>query len=205
MFHVSTYTDEFSLFGMNDTNRLIRYLYGEENDPSLARRVAEDETLRREYEELRAVKDALDQRSSPSPARGVVDGIVERAGKAAQSSGRSGDDRAERAPSRGPRRPSRTWTRRARSLTATVALVLLMGLVWWGLSDTTALTDSLTTESQPASAAESTPEQAGGDAIPAWDDREDVVRLHRRIEHLQTRSRADAWEADVQSVDQTRP
>lgn len=205
MFHVSTYTDEFSLFGMNDINRLIRYLYGEENDPSLARRVAEDEALRREYEELSAVKDALDQRPSRSPAAGVVDDIVERAGEAASSSGRSEHDGVERAPSREPRRPSRTWTRRARSLTATLALVLVMGLAWWGLSETTALTESGTPESQPTSAAERNPEQARGDGIPAWDDREDVVRLHRRIEHLQSRSRADAWEADVQSVDQPQP
>lgn len=188
---------------MDDSLRIIQHLYDEDvDDPAFSRRVVEDDELRQEYEQLRETKEALDRRSSPSPDSEVVDQIVARAAGAARDSARP-----ERAPDRAARPRSREWTRRLQGAGATLAVLLVIGLGWWQLRPTgTEMTDGGGSAAQQTEAVTATPEQAQDtDAIPAWDDRDEVVRLHRRIERLRTQSRSDAWGTGVQSVGQSRP
>lgn len=192
---------------MDDTLRLIQSLYGEEvDDPTFARRVTEDDELRREYEQLQETKQALDRRSPPSPDPAVVDQIVDRAADAAQPA----TERPERAPDRTAQAPDREWTRRLRRVSAALAVVLLIGLGWWQLR----LDDPATTNTVGSNPAAQSPQsmtagteqvQDSPEDMPEWDDRDEVVQLHRRIELLRTRSRSDAWGADLQTVDQPRP
>lgn len=187
---------------MDDSLRIIQHLYDEDVDePAFSRRVAEDEELRQEYERLRETKEALDRRSSPSPDPEVVDRVVARAADAARDSGPP-----ERAPDRAARPQSREWTRRLQGAGATLAILLVVGLGWWQLRPTGADTADGESAAQQTEAVTATPERAQDrDAIPEWDDRDEVVRLHRRIERLRTQSRSDAWGSDIQSVGRSRP
>lgn len=186
---------------MDDSLRIIQHLFEEDvHDPAFSRRVAKDDGLRQEYQQMLETKAALDRRSSPSPDPEVVDQVVARAAGAARDapSGGRGSDRAARA-------PNREWTRRLQGAGATLALLLVIGLGWWQFGGAVESTGENET-AQGTQAVTETPEQGEeAEAIPEWDDRDDVVRLHRSIERLRTRSRSDTWGADVQSVGQSRP
>lgn len=181
---------------MDDRLRLIRYLYDEETDEStLARRLSEDEDLYREYERLRATKRALDDRPARQPDPGVVDQVVNEAQTASASTPSSApptDDRPARA-------PTRTWTHRLQTVGAALALTVLIGIGWWqgpGASDE-AVTDAATpgaldgTAQQAPAAADS--RTADAEAIPAWDEGEELVRIQRSIDRLQAHSTPDRW------------
>ena len=178
---------------MDDRLRLIRYLYGEDEDAStLARRLSEDEDLYREYERLRDTKRALDDRPARRPDPAVVDQVVDDARAAAQSSAPSTADRPARA-------PAHSWNRRLQTVGAGLALLLLIGLGWWqgaGAPDNP-VADSATpgvlegTSRQAPTTANTRPTDA--DAIPAWDDGEELIRIQRRIDRLQARSTPDRW------------
>jgi len=178
---------------MDDRLRLIRYLYGEEEDESaLARRLSDDDDLYREYERLRDAKRALNDRPARRPDPAVVDQVVDEARTAAQSSAPSTGDRSARA-------PSRSWTRRLQTVGAGLALLLLIGLGWWqgaGVSDEpvadSAAPGVLDGEAPQAPATADT-RSADADAIPAWDDGEELIRIQRRIDRLQARSAPDRW------------
>lgn len=193
---------------MDDTLRIIRHLYGEDvDDPSLARRLAEDEALRREYERLRETKERLDRRAPSRPDPAVVDQVVDAARTAAQESNRSSSSSPTPADDRSARPPSRTWSRRLQAASAALALLLAIGVGWWqrpGLIDESTSTGGEVT-SQQASPISSV-EGAGADtnAVPAWDDSGELIRIHRGIERLQARSRSDPW-GGLQTVGQTRP
>jgi len=186
---------------MDDRLRLIQYLYGEEVDESaLARRLFEDEDLCREYERLSATKRTLDDRPARQPDPAVVDQVVNKARTAAQSSGSPTEDRPARA-------PSRPWTRRLQTVSAGLALVLLIGLGWWQGGG---MVDDPVAESANSNALSGPPQQApttadtrpsDADAIPAWDDGEELIRIQRRIERLQARSAPDRW-GSLQRVSQ---
>lgn len=185
---------------MDDSLRIIQYLYGDEvDDPDFPRRVAEDEDLRREFDRLQDTKDALDQRSPPSPDPDVVDRVVDRAAEAARSR-----VPGQRAPDRTARAPRRGWTRRLQNAGAALTLLLALGLGWWyapGDADAPEATTNATTQQTDAATASS--EQAQDtEALPSWDDRDEVVRLHRRIETLQTQNRSDAWGGSLQPASQ---
>jgi hypothetical protein len=194
---------------MDDTLRIIQYLYGEDvDDPDFVRRVAEDDALRRECERLQEVKDVLDRRPSSSPDPEVVDRVVEQAAGTARAP--APDSTVDgRAPDRPAQTPDRDRARRLRRVGAVLAAVLLVGLGWWQwrldvpASSPTA-NESAAQQSTESVAASDQP-QVQSDDIPEWDDRDDMARLHRRIEALRTRSRPDAWGTDLQTVDQTRP
>jgi len=188
---------------MDDTLRLIQSLYDEDvDDPALARRVAEDDALRDEYERLRQTKEALDRRSSPSPDPAVVDRVVDHAATAARtadagaSSARTGADRPARP-------PSRSRSRRLQGVSAVLAVILVLGLGWWQLGPSTPSGPSATANESSPQQVESAPgaAQAQSDEIPEWDDRQEVVRLHRRVEMLRSRSRSDTWGTDLQTID----
>ncbi len=194
---------------MDDSLRLIQYLYGEDvDDPTFDRRITDDEELREEYERLQETKEALDRRSSPSPDADVVDHVVAQAADAAQS-GTASDDRPERASDRAARAPDRAWTRRFRAVSTALALLLIVGLGWWQLRSgdpaTTPSAGETSTQQQSASVAAGTEEEQSAESMPEWDDRDEVVRLHQRIEQVRSRSRTNAWGGDPQTVDQTSP
>jgi hypothetical protein len=89
---------------------------------------------------------------------------------------------------------------------AGLALVLLASLAWWqlpGASDDPAAVSSTETAQQAAPANAET-RDAGTEAVPAWNEREELVRIHRRIKRLQTHSTPDTW-GTLQRVDRTRP
>ena len=188
---------------MDDSLRLIQSLYGEDvDDPDFARRVAEDEELRREREELQQAKDALDRRSPPAPDPAVVDRVVAQAADAAASSAPA--DAA--APDRPARRPDRAWTQRLQGAAAALLVVLLVGLGWWQLRPSGPATPG-PSAGEPAQSQSVAADgaQASSDDMPEWNDHDDLVRLHRRVETLRSRSRSDAWGTDLQTVDQAQP
>jgi hypothetical protein len=158
---------------MDDRLRLIRYLYDEEVDESaLARRLSDDPDLYREYEELAATKRALDDRPARRPDAAV--------------------DRPARA-------PSHAWARRLQPAGAALALLLVIGLGWWQGDGTS---DGPAADAAAPGAIDGAPRQApttaqtrssGADAIPAWDDGEELIRIQRRIDRLQARSAPDRW------------
>lgn len=192
---------------MDDRLQLIQHLYGEKTeDPAFSRRLIEDESLRREYEQLRETKKRLDGCRSRTPESEVVDRVVEEA--------RSAAERPEpvpgSAPDRSPRAPDRRWSRRLQGASAALALMLVIGIGWWQRPTTEGPgTDSSPVQAEgaiqqvaPMSQDQERPMEA--DAVPAWDDREDLVRIHRGIERVQARSGSDAW-GGLQTVGQTRP
>jgi len=194
---------------MDDSLRLIQHLYGEDvDDPAFDHRLTEDDALREEYEQLQETKDALDRRSSPSPAPTVVDDIVEQAADAAKNGPASSP--SDRAANRPAQAPKRAWTQRLQGASAALAVLLIVGLGWWQLrsyspESSTASTTPSSTKQQSASAATGTEQDPEARSIPEWDDRDEMVRLHQRIQQLRSRSGADAWGSGLQTVDQTTP
>lgn len=197
-------TNDHPMHPMDDSLRLIQYLYGESvDDPEFPQRAAEDEALRRELEELQATKAVLDRRSSPSPDPDVVDRVVDHAAQAARP-----DEAAAPAPDRAARAPDRRWARRWQNAGAALALVLAVGLGWWYVPGESASPDPATSEATPqqtAPATASSQSAQADEALPEWDDSDEVVQLHRRIELLQTQSRADAWDGGLQPASRTNP
>ena len=189
---------------MDDSLRLIQYLYGESiDDPEFPQRVADDEALRRELDQLQETKAALDRRSPPSPDADVVDDVVSRAAEAAAPA-----RTAQHAPDRTARTPDRAWSHRWQNAGAALALVVAVGLGWWYMpgdpaSSSPATSESTAQQAAPATAA-SEPAQVDED-LPEWDDSDEVVRLHRRLEVLQTQSRSDAWDGNLQTTSRTTP
>ena len=189
---------------MDDTLRLIQHLYGEDvDDPTFERRVAEDEALRAEYDALQDTKAALDRRSSPSPDPDVVESVMDRARDATASSAPSSP-----APDRTARAPDRSAARRLRGVSAVLAILVVVGVGWWQFRtpDAAPAGTTASTTSAPAPApTEAASQSARAGTIPEWDDRDEVVRLHRRIETLRTRSQPDDWGGSLQTVGQTGP
>lgn len=200
---------------MDDRLRLIQYLYEEDGDETtLPRRLSEDETLRREYERLQETKAHLDRRPSSRPDPAVVDRVV----AAARTAARDPSDSPHAAEDRPARPPARPWRLRLQAASATLALLLVVGLGWWqrpGATEeapsTTAAEDTRGTALDGArgEAQSGTPSALGGgaleaEAVPAWDDRDELVRIHRRIERLQARSAPDGW-GGLQTVSQSGP
>lgn len=179
---------------MDDRLRLLQYLYGEDvDDPSFPRRMTADDELRREYERLQATKEELDQRSSPRPDPAVVDRVVDAAAEASTRA-REGD--------RAPRSPSRSWNRRLQGASALVAVLLIVGLGWWQLDLSAPGGAGPEALEQGASAA--SVEDVDESAVPEWDDSDELIRLHRRIEHVRARS-ASGWGGTIQTIDQGQP
>lgn len=213
---------------MDESLRLIEYLYDEvsvEDAEAIERRLADDDTLRSEFEELRAAKTELDrraaQRSSASPDPLVVDQVVAAAGEAARA---RGTDRNRPARGRRTDRDAREGTpslaRRLQLASAALAVVLLVGVGWWQwtgeqvpAAGTTAngpaleqMLDRATQGADPARRLDGTALQGTAQRtaqVPEWDEGDEVVRLHRRIELLQSRSTPTQWNAGLQSASQS--
>jgi len=186
---------------MDDTLRFLQSLYGENGDaPDVARRLAEDDAFRDECEQLRQTKEALDRRSSPSPDPAVVDRVVDQAATAARESTATDTPPSQSASDRPARTPPRMPSRRLQGASAAVAVALLLGLGWWHLGPgESAAPGPAANESTPQQT--ETAAQAQSEEMPEWDGREEVVRLHQRVETLRSRSRSDTWGTDLQTVD----
>ena len=133
----------------------------------------------------------------------MIDGIVNRAADAAASGVEE-----RRAPDRTAQAPDRTRKRSVRRVSVGLVVVLLVGLGWWYLpigsgSASPALTESVPEQTQSVPATARSGQEA--EALPEWDDQDEVVRLHRRVEQLQTRSQSDTWGGDLQPASQSRP
>lgn len=188
---------------MDDTLRLIRYLYGEEDDETgLERRLVENDSLRTEFQHLRQTKERLDRRRPQRPDSEIVDRVVEHA-RAAAGSGASG---REQAPDRAAQAPRRSWNRRLQAVAAALALLLAVGVGWWRLPADETSPNAATEAAASKGAATSSRSTATGtpEDVPAWDDREELIRIHRDIERLQARSGPNEW-GTLQTVGQSQP
>lgn len=187
---------------MDETLRIIRHLYGEEPDPDdLLRRLEDDPAVARELREMQEVKTLLDRKPTASPNPAVLDTLTQAAADAAEgrpvsgsttlsdsASTSAGDseparapDRASRAPSRAPSRRS-GMSRRLQQAAVVAAAVLLLVLGWWQIQPT-APTSQTTANTQ---ALQDLPPAVRD--LPEWDEGDDVVRLHRRLEVVNARS-----------------
>lgn len=208
---------------MDKPLQLIQHLYGEREAAPWAE---DDEALQQEYDDLRAVKDVLDRRDPVSPDAEVVDQIVDAAGAAhrpdtpSDRDAERGTERDDRAARRSPGRGTARLLRRAG---AVLAVVLLAGVGWWqlgapgGEASRSAPPVAASAESEASSAARApsadVAPQARGQVttsasdLPDWDEGDDVVRLHRRIEILNARSTASRWGSGslLQTTGQQRP
>ncbi len=187
---------------MDDTLRIIRYLYDEDDAPGeVERQLAEDDALRAEYDALHEVKQHLDQRAPQRPDDAVLDRIVARAGAAATAprapegrANRPPDRRAERQPMRSGAAQRRRW--RVATAAALVLVAVAVGLWQYPLDDDlNAVLQSAPIAADQLQAPSRATAQPG--ELPAWDEADDVVRLHRRIETLQVRSRPDSWDSSM--------
>lgn len=195
---------------MDDTLRIIRYLYGEDDAPAdVERRLAEDDDLRAEYKALHEVKQHLDERSPQRPDAAVIDQVTEKAAEAAsarrtatQPGGAGSERRHEREPARSAAGQRRRWGVAA---AAVLALVVVAVGIWQYPVDQDL---NAVLESAPLAAdqvqAPSSEASASQSALPAWDEADDVVRLHRHIETLQVRSRPGAWDSGTMPIQRAR-
>ena len=190
---------------MDKPLQLIQHLYGERDTAPWNE---DEEALQKEYDDLRAVKDALSRRDSASPDPEVVDRIVD-AARAAGGSAPSDAREAEREDRAARESPARGTTRLLRRAGAVFAVVLLAAVGWWQLgsleNDATrsAPPVAVSPESESPSAARApsgtvaaqarNETAASASELPDWDEGDDVVRLHRRIEVLNARSTASRW------------
>ncbi len=196
---------------MDTTLQLIQHLYEERDD-----RLDLDDALQQEYDELHAVKDVLDKREPASPDPEVVDRIVAAAGTTRSAPDSEPERRREERPPRA--RDAQTGTRILRRAGATLAVLLIAALGWWQWSGPSSpSTSPMTSESASPSFDAAAPESESArrsagtvrsvSDLPDWDEGDDVVRLHQRIEILNARSTASQWgsSALLQTTGQQRP
>jgi hypothetical protein len=142
------------------------------------------------------------------PDAAVVDHLVAVAGDKARSRLSGADaardtprDREARSPQRRSRSgPGTSWTVRAQRAATALALALVVGLGWWHspsipdaptpVAQDTRSRSPVPQERTPR-AAEAAPLRSA--SLPAWDDSDEMVRLHRRIELVQARSTTSEW------------
>ncbi|NBC87134.1 MAG: hypothetical protein GVY25_13170 [Bacteroidetes bacterium] len=169
---------------MDETLRIVRHLYGEEPDPEdLRRRLRNDPALAREHDELAEVKELLDRKSTARPDASVLDSITEAAAAAAEPTASPAPAaRRDRQPVGRSDRSSSTLSRRLQQASLAAALVLVAALGWWQLD-----TEEPASTAPVSAQTESQLPPAARD-LPEWDEGDDVVRLHRRLEVVNARS-----------------
>lgn len=187
---------------MDETLRIVRHLYGEEPDADdFERRLRDTPELARELDSLREVKALLDEKPPQRPNASVVDAIVAEAARAtsdsATSTPASSDHTSKAAPAARTDRASRDRAPRDRPATQrsglsrrlqqaglATALILVAALGLWQFQSTP--TDADSTARISAEMEEQLPPAARD--LPDWDEGDDVVRLHRRLEVVNARS-----------------
>ena len=132
---------------------------------------------------------------SPRPDPDVVDHLVAVAGQKARQrlAESSSAERADRAPRRSSR-SRHTASRRLLHTGLVLAVGLLVGLGWWHVDVPADLPADVPGHETPSAPVVTAPSpSAAPSSLPAWDDRDDMVRLHRHIELVQARSTNAAW------------
>ncbi|PEN14191.1 hypothetical protein CRI94_03890 [Longibacter salinarum] len=171
---------------MDETLRIIRHLYGEEPDPQdLQRAMKEDPALAREYNDLAEVKTLLDKKEPARPDASVLDAITEAAADASAShevSDTPDRPRVDREPVSGGDRDRSRISRRLQQAGVAAAVLLLVAIGWWQID----MDDSASSVQISAQTERQLP--AANRDLPDWDEGDDVVRLHRRLEVVNARS-----------------
>jgi anti-sigma factor RsiW len=207
---------------MDESLPLLPYLYDElspDEAAELERRLADDPALRREYEALRATKEHLDTHRaahpSPEPDEAVVDAVVDAAAAAARDSDAARTSGATPQPAapaaradRPPQDPPQRSARRLQGVSAVLALLLVAGVGWWqwtapaGPSPEEAATPTARAPDRatPSAPAPDRRDVARSARLPDWDEGDEVVRLHRRIEVIESRSAPSQWNESLQPV-----
>lgn len=176
---------------MDNELRIIQYLYGEADQPEkIESELADNPKLRRAYEEMREVKQHLDERSAARPDAEVIDRVMDAAEAPRQPAS------AERSGDRDPAEPQRSPAVRRGVIGAVLVAVLAVGIVFVGGES---VDWPLGEPSEPATetvAAETAAESEDGDrALPAWDEGDRIIQMQGYIETLQSRSSANSWDA----------
>lgn len=173
---------------MDETLRIVRHLYGEEPDADdFERRIREQPDLARELDSMREVKDLLDAKPPQRPDASVVDAIVAEAARAASdtdSSRSASPDRTDRAPSDRSASQRSGLSRRLQQAGLAAALILVAALGLWQFQSSSTSDDSATGIS--AEVEQQLPPATRD--LPEWDEGDDVVRLHQRLEVVNARS-----------------
>jgi hypothetical protein len=183
---------------MDETLRIVRHLYGEEPDADdFERRVRETPDLARELDSLREVKALLDEKPPQRPDASVVNAVVAEAARAASNSPVSNSPASSPAPAARTDRTSRDRTagdrsasqrsglsRRLQQVGLAAALILVAALGLWQFQ--TPPTDADSSARISAEIEQQLPPAARD--LPDWDEGDDVVRLHRRLEVVNARS-----------------
>lgn len=185
---------------MENQLRIIRHLYDEDERPEEVEQVlAEDEALRAEFRSMRAVKQHLDHRAPQHADADVIARITDAAAEAA-SEAPAGASSASTASPRSDRPPvARTAHRQRRIGVAAAAFVVLLavGVAFWQLplggesGSANLAQESVSGPSMTASSAQ----KAAAQDVPAWDEGDDVARLHQYIQSVQARSSTQQWDA----------
>lgn len=194
---------------MDKELRIIRHLYGEDEHPEeVSRLLASDDALRKEYHELRVVKQQLDGRGRQRPDAGVLAHITEAAAQASTEGTEGTTSRRDRPPVARQRHRRRQRI----GIAAAVAVVLMVSIGLWQWPGTesggpaqASKSESVAVATDPSSASAGESSSASGSNLPSWDEGDDVVRLYRYIETLQARSSPAHWdsaEMPIQSVSQ---
>lgn len=192
---------------MDETLRIYRHLYGEEPDADdFDRRIRETPHLARELKSMREVKAMLDEKPPQRPDVSVVDAIVAEAARAASdhapspstktaSPDRTACDHATRNhatrnhatrdhASRDRSASQRSGlSRRLQQVGLAAALILFAAIGIWQYQ-----TAPSTKSTTPISADVNQQLPPAARDLPDWDEGDDVVRLHRRLEVVNARS-----------------
>lgn len=175
---------------MDETLRIYRHLYGEEPDADdFERRIREMPDLARELDSMREVKAMLDEKPPQRPDASVVDAIVAEAARAASDSRPSRPSRPEASPRSDRSRAERSAaqrsgvSRRLQQVGLAAALVLVAAIGIWQYQ-----TAPNTESTAPISADIEQQLPPAARDLPDWDEGDDVVRLHRRLEVVNARS-----------------
>lgn len=166
---------------MDEKLQIVEHLYGEAADRAAYHRLLDNEALREEYQAMSAVKFALDHRPRQRPDAAVVDRILAAAaGEALRPA-----PRADRPARRRVTRRALLWVGMA------AAAVLVAGLGLRALrTDRPAPAVALEADAPPP---ESLPAASPVEAALAWDQADEVRRLHRQIERLRQHNVGLRW------------
>jgi hypothetical protein len=182
---------------MDETLRIYRHLYGEEPDADdFERRIRETPDLARELDSMREVKAMLDEKPPQRPDASVVDAIVAEAARAASdnapspstktaSPDRAARDQVSRDHASRDRSASQRsgLSRRLQQVGLAAALILFAAIGIWQYQ-----TAPNTESTAPISADVNQQLPPAARDLPDWDEGDDVVRLHRRLEVVNARS-----------------
>lgn len=183
--------------------RIVRHLFGEPLEPDILERYLDDDALRTEYDALCEAKRSLDAREAQRPDPEILARIMEVAGRRPLQAVTVGGVRW---------RPRRLRLVYALSTAAVVLVALTAGLFRVLLPDAEVRSLDAPVEQGEEIAVMAAPAEDGlpvavfdedsTRAEPAWDEANDLVDVHSRMNLIRARSHAQLWdESAVMSLD----